>query len=339
MTSLRWTLLILGGLFILGLLGWELRKRRARGGSVQAPASPHSRAAEAAAGRLPDADDTESHGSAREGRRTERHEPTFTMPDFPAREPVREPRVVEVFGREPAASGAPADGIVARAPVSGPVIGELPDVGRDQFETEDFDVHQHQHQHESAAGAADDVAPSEWTAEAGDAIDGGSMTGSGAAPAEHVRVVLDWPPEGERRIISVRVVPRPGERFSGAALRQALVGEGFVHGEFGIFHKPVGDGRIVMSAASLTRPGSFALQAMDTQHFAGLNLFAVLPGPVAPRDAVDRLCLVGRTLAQRLRGEVRDDRGAVLSDARVLELRQEALAGPPDLSESASASG
>lgn len=140
-------------------------------------------------------------------------------------------------------------------------------------------------------------------------------------------VRLEWPPEGQRRIVALRLVARQGERFTGVSLRQALQGEGFQHGEMQIFHRPVADGRVLLSAASLTQPGNFDLDTMDSNLFLGLNLFAVLPGPLAGRETVDKLLSVGHTLAQRLRGELRDARGEPLSEARLAELRHEAARG------------
>jgi FtsZ-interacting cell division protein ZipA len=147
---------------------------------------------------------------------------------------------------------------------------------------------------------------------------------SGNPPA----LVLGWPPESERIILALRLVPRSGERFLGVSVRQALVGEGFQHGEFSIFHKPLGDGRVILSIASLTRPGTFEPSTMDAASFAGLNLFTVLPGPLSGRESFERLLLVGRTLAQRLRGELLDQRGQPLDEARLEELRRDAAAVP-----------
>jgi cell division protein ZipA len=139
--------------------------------------------------------------------------------------------------------------------------------------------------------------------------------------------VLGWPPESERIILALRLVPRSGERFLGVSVRQALVGEGFQHGEFSIFHKPLGDGRVILSIASLTRPGTFEPSTMDAASFAGLNLFTVLPGPLSGRESFERLLLVGRTLAQRLRGELLDQRGQPLDEARLEELRRDGVGG------------
>jgi FtsZ-interacting cell division protein ZipA len=140
-----------------------------------------------------------------------------------------------------------------------------------------------------------------------------------SAPA----LLIDWPDEAERRIVSLRVVPRNADRFSGRSVRQALVGAGFVHGPMSIFHQPSHDGRVVVSAASLTKPGTFALQSMDTERFSGVNLFSVLPGPLPGDEAFDRLVEAGRGIAARLNAELRDPRGTLLTTARVLEMRAE----------------
>lgn len=136
-------------------------------------------------------------------------------------------------------------------------------------------------------------------------------------------------PEEDRRIIvALRVVARSGERFTGASLRQALQGEGFTYGEMSIFHRTVADGQTLMSAASLTKPGNFDLATMDSSRFLGINLFAVLPGPLPGRDAVDKLLLAGHTLAQRLRGDLLDSKGQPLTEARLAEMRREAAGAP-----------
>lgn len=136
----------------------------------------------------------------------------------------------------------------------------------------------------------------------------------------------DWPAEQERRIVGLRIVARNGERFTGSSVRQALQGEGFMHGDMQIFHRSTGDGRVLLSAASLTRPGSFDLATMDSLLYRGLNLFAVLPGPLTGRETVDKLLLTGHTIAQRLRGELQDSRGELLNEARLAEMRREAAA-------------
>jgi cell division protein ZipA len=137
---------------------------------------------------------------------------------------------------------------------------------------------------------------------------------------------MTLPKDSEPVIVALRVVARDGERFTGTALRQALQGEGFVHGDMAIFHRALADGRVLMSAASLTKPGSFDLATMDAMRYLGINLFVVLPGPVPGRDAVDKLLSVGHTISQRLKGNLLDSRGQTLTEARLAEMRREAAA-------------
>jgi FtsZ-interacting cell division protein ZipA len=133
---------------------------------------------------------------------------------------------------------------------------------------------------------------------------------------------VEWPPEGRRVIVALRLVSVLPERFSGAALRQALLAEGFVLGRYGIFHKAQATGRAYLSAASLTQPGSFDSESMDGQRFGGLSLFAVLPGPKPPLDTFDDLLTAARGLNDRLQGALQDERGLPLTPLRVAGLRQ-----------------
>jgi len=134
---------------------------------------------------------------------------------------------------------------------------------------------------------------------------------------------VDWPAEHERRILALRLVAPQRERFAGRSLRQALAAEGFLLGQFAIFHKPDEEHRAVLSAASLTRPGTFDMETMDSQHYGGLSLFAVLPGPKSPPQAFDELVFAARNLNDRLHGVLQDEQGTPLTPARVAQLRDQ----------------
>ncbi len=133
--------------------------------------------------------------------------------------------------------------------------------------------------------------------------------------------LLEWPPEDQRKLVSLRLVARPPDRFQGRLVRQALSAEGFVLGPLDIFHKPDAQNRSVLSAASLTNPGTFDLETMDTQRYSGLNLFAVLPGPRSPQKAFEDLLTTARMLNERLEGALQDDRGGPLTPTRIQILR------------------
>lgn len=152
---------------------------------------------------------------------------------------------------------------------------------------------------------------------------------AGAAPPEPI---VEWPPEESRRILAVRLVAPPA-RFAGRALRLALAAEGFLLGKFSIFHKPDETNRALLSAAALTRPGAFDLDTMDSQRYGGLSLFAVLPGPKSPPQAFEELLATARNLNERLEGALQDERGGPLTPLRVASIREslraEAATLPP----------
>jgi cell division protein ZipA len=303
MSELRWALLIAGVLFIAALVWWERRRpRQARG------ALPRASAREAAA--------------EREARLV--REPPLTLPSVRAREPIasseppvlelpEEPRSVPVLGAagvlDPAAVGEPA-------PLPGPPA-ESTAAG---------------HGGEESAAAAEPE-PSEPPIVAAAEVRAAAATPPGAVreilpelPAAPPPLV-QWPADPQRRILAVRLVAPLRERFAGRSLRQALAAEGFVLGQFAIFHKPDEERRAVLSAASLTRPGTFDMQTMDSQHYGGLSLFAVLPGPKPPPQAFEELVFTARNLNERLHGVLQDERGSPLTMARIAQLREQVRAG------------
>jgi cell division protein ZipA len=136
------------------------------------------------------------------------------------------------------------------------------------------------------------------------------------------QLVLAWPPEKERRIVTLRILPKGQPRFAGRALRQAFGSAGFWHGPLDIYHLPDKHGQVILSAAALAQPGTFDPSIMDSQRFSGLNMFAVLPGPRPERETFDELVHAARSLAERLDGTITDQHGEELTSQRVARLRQ-----------------
>jgi FtsZ-interacting cell division protein ZipA len=148
-----------------------------------------------------------------------------------------------------------------------------------------------------------------------------------AVPADRP-VRVQWPPDGERVVLALRIVPAGAEPLMGRAIRQSLGACGFVHGPMQIFHQSHEDGRALLSAAGLRNPGTLDPATMDFQRFAGLSLFAVLPGPLAPPAALDHLLHTARDLTQRLHAHLQDEHGAPLDAERLESLRRMAAALP-----------
>jgi cell division protein ZipA len=313
MSQLRATLLIVGVLFIAVLIWWERRRPR------QASADGAERVG---------VRDPEPQGA---GVRVTR-EPSLALPEMRARDPLvgRELPVVEVARDLPA--------VPVLSPFEPP--HEIPREDLDEEEPADFVA-------DATANTA--ASPAESTT-ATPAMDpdvaapepGGEMAGAAPPPQQLQAVreeiprlpagpspVVDWPPDPERQIVSLRLVAATPERFVGRSLRQALAAEGFVLGRFAIFHKPDDEQRAVLSAASLTRPGTFDADTMDSQHFGGLSLFAVLPGPRPASQAFEELISTARNLNDRLHGVLQDERGSPLTSARIALLRERIGNGSP----------
>lgn len=286
--DLRLALLLVGALLLVAIVVWEIvQRRRASKADAAHQAGPPS------VDPLLRSDDEPEV----------REDPSLTLPEMHVRDRLIEPTLVDfdsAIAKEPSLGIPVLDSVTLSDPVV--TVSNATQASAAQAE-----------ERSSEAAAESIEAPVSVVTE---------------SPAqEPVAMRLDWPPAEQQRIIGLRVIARNGERFTGVSLRQALLGEGFQHGELDIFHRPMADGRVLLSAASLTKPGNFDLATMDSSLFLGLNLFAVLPGPLPGRDTVDKLLIAGHTLAQRLRGELRDSRGEALTEARLTEMRREAAAG------------
>jgi cell division protein ZipA len=315
-SELRWILLIIGVLFIAVLAWWERRRpRQASASSASERPAPRDLVGESAS-------------------RTPRE--ALTLPEMRAREPLvphgltvvdlpEAPRVPVLEPRAESAEEPPA-----------PETAEVGDVAEDLSAAADPEP-------ESAPARAPDPVPAGEAAVAADTFDyvpkiePAAAASAAAAPLAAVVAparealpelpcaappVVEWPPDEQRRIVALRLVATQPQRFAGRSLRQALAAEGFVLGRFAIFHKPDEERRAVLSAASLNRPGTFDADTMDSQHYGGLSLFAVLPGPKSPPQAFDELVFTARSLNERLQGVLQDEQGGPLTPARIALMRE-----------------
>ena len=312
MSQLRWTLLILGGVFVIALALWErLRPRQARGRDADAPRT----GGEPVLGGLP-REALEPKGGERAV------EPWIADGPLEPSEPVG-------IWREAAAGGALAElpTVLVDAPEELPEL-QPASVLADSWDTLEEGVGEvrilggGEPQREPPEARGEPPEPPEPPAVPGMAPAEPTVPDESRVPllAAEPPLRVEWPPESERHIVALRLVAGP-QRFAGRMLRLALAAEGFRLGRFEIFHKPDDQGRAFLSAASLTRPGTFDLDAMDTQRYAGLSLFAVLPGPLPAPQAFDCLLATADNLNERLQGEVQDERGQPLSGDRVALLR------------------
>jgi cell division protein ZipA len=323
MSELRWTLLILGAVFIAALAWWERRRPRQASGTVERslPSSPTGQPPRAL------------------------REPPLVLPEMRAREPLV-PRALPVVEAPPEVADTGPLGAGTAEPrfadASGCDVSGREGGGRDEVEVNDIAADGGDFEAVGQAPAVEPTAPPTLaTAEfAGVSQPAASIAreaspGAPALPRERLPELpaagppplVQWPADGDRRVLALRLVAPQAERFAGRSLRQALSAEGFVLGPFAIFHKPDEERRAVLSAASLTRPGTFDMDTMDSQHYGGLSLFAVLPGPKPPPQAFEELVFAARNLNERLHGVLQDEQGSPLTPGRIALLREQLRGG------------
>jgi cell division protein ZipA len=308
MGELRFILLLAGLVFLVALAVWELRKpRQAQGDAAMRdpPLTRSTRRSEPQIGSMGDAP-----ADAAEGRRPIAAPQRIDMPepqdlpdllDLPAMEAMRaESILADVDARHAFDTlnlGA-TDALAARAEET---TASTPGL---------------------TAAAARPATLSEPVAGGISVPEMAEYAASAPAQPDAPPVVLDWPPEGERHIVALRIVPAANERLSGRAVRLAITACGFVHGRFGIYHQADGEGRALLSVASLAKPGVLDPINLDFQRLAGINLFTVLPGPLSPGAALDHLLDTARELSQRLPARVQDETGHPLDAERLEDLRE-----------------
>jgi FtsZ-interacting cell division protein ZipA len=251
----------------------------------------------------------------------EKRKPRQAHRDADVRAPARnEPDLGTII--EPAASSRPMGMDDGRRPVMAPLCVDLPTMEaiRDESMMAEVDALPVFEYHPSRDAATEPAVPASATLEPGQpepVADEPSLL----PPTQDAAPMVDWPPDGQRQIVALRIVAAADERLSGRAVRLAITACGFVHGRFGIFHQPDADGRALLSVASLSKPGVLDPVNMDFQRLAGISLFAVLPGPLPPAATLDHLIEVARELSQRLPARLQDEQGQPLDADRLEDLR------------------
>jgi cell division protein ZipA len=339
MPELRWTLLVLGVLFVAALAWWELRKPRQaqRGQTQRSPSQPPLVEPERRSPGISPAD-LNIDPAARVFR-----EPTLSLPDIRPRDPMPDLPVIEMA--DDSMIGLRMDGKRVEEDVRAPEhVPEPPAVLPSEREPEpepsramawedEREIVWDQNQADAPAEEPEAIvhADSEEPSPAAAEVLEETVLEIAPAPRSELNIgaiempvlaepIVDWPEDSQRQIVALRLVA-PADRFPGRAVRQALSAEGFMLGKFAIYHKAGPDGRAVVSAASLTRPGTFDAESIDMQRFGGLNLFAVLPGPLPPAEAFDELLATARTLNERLQGGLQDETGQPLTPTRIAAIR------------------
>jgi cell division protein ZipA len=128
------------------------------------------------------------------------------------------------------------------------------------------------------------------------------------------------------RIVTLFVVAREGEHFSGSDLIVAAEKAGLEFGDMGIYHRLV-DGKRelgpIFSVANMLKPGNFDLGRLDALRTPGVSFFMTLPAPMPALDAWDAMLPTAQRLAELLDGHVLDEERNALGRQRIAHIRDQ----------------
>ena len=144
-----------------------------------------------------------------------------------------------------------------------------------------------------------------------------------------VENLLQALPHAPELIVSLTLMARDPQKFSGVALHDALEAAGLERAEFDIYHfrdaYAENDTRAVFSVANIVKPGTFDATTMPELTTPGLALFMQIPGPMTASEAFDAMLEKAQFLAQRLHGIVGDEHRTPLNPQRIRTLRERTL--------------
>ena len=140
---------------------------------------------------------------------------------------------------------------------------------------------------------------------------------AGQKTADEPQPVLD--------VIVFHLIARRPERFDGKDMLRLMLESGLRYGDMNIFHRhreTRGEEELQFSVANAVKPGTFDIDNMEEDAFAGITFFMKLPGPGDALGALDRMLAIGRRMAEELDGELKDEQHSVLTPQTMEHLRQ-----------------
>lgn len=149
-------------------------------------------------------------------------------------------------------------------------------------------------------------------------------TGARAGPRPARRAPAGEPPP-VLDVIVFHLISRRPDRFDGKAMLGLMLESGLRYGDMNIFHRhreTGGHEELQFSVANAVEPGTFDIDGMEDDEFAGLTFFMKLPGPGDALGALDRMLAIGRRMAEELNGELKDEQHSVLTPQTMEHLRQ-----------------
>ncbi len=127
-------------------------------------------------------------------------------------------------------------------------------------------------------------------------------------------------------VVVLNVMALDGEVFTGPGFFYALEDNGWSHGEMDIYHYR-DNGVPLFSLVNMVKPGTFDPAAVDKFRSPGVSLFIQFPNDHGNGLRTFNMMLdMAQILADRLGGEVRDERRSVLTHSAIDHMREKIAA-------------
>ena len=125
-------------------------------------------------------------------------------------------------------------------------------------------------------------------------------------------------------VIVFNIMAKKGHNFKGLDILDALLANGFAHGEMSVFHyfENEADKVPVCSIANVVEPGTFDLAQIEMVNTPGMSLFMQLPGDVESRKSFEIMINKGRAIAESLQGDLCDETRSVLTMQTIGHLKE-----------------
>jgi cell division protein ZipA len=126
----------------------------------------------------------------------------------------------------------------------------------------------------------------------------------------------------EPLVLVLTVLAQEGATFQGQKIKSVLEAEGFTYGDMRIYHYSRNAHQdALFSIANLVEPGHFDLFEIAQLTTPGLAMFCQLPGAMVGNDAFDLMLGKAQIIAQRLGGQVCDDKRNLLTPQAIAHYR------------------
>ena len=120
----------------------------------------------------------------------------------------------------------------------------------------------------------------------------------------------------DAEILALNVISKQDNCFSGDEVLRVLLEHDLRFGDMQFFHRheeATGRGSILFSVADMMKPGIFDIDNMSALQTRGLVFFLTLPGPIHMLAAFEMMLETATSVAEHLKGDLRDESRSVLT--------------------------